>query len=121
MHEFESLNESDDYTFKVRKKLKCSHIVPLVDEFEENDYKYYISEFIETDLLRLALSRSAHVLQLSQAVEYLARIFEVLEEMHSHKLVYRNLLAEKIRIKDNEPYFYDFSMSQFTKRKERLF
>jgi serine/threonine protein kinase len=41
--------------------------------------------------------------------------------MHSNKLIYRNLRPEKIRIKDNEPYFYDFSMSQFLKRKERLF
>jgi serine/threonine protein kinase len=41
--------------------------------------------------------------------------------MHSNKLIYRNVRPEKIRIKENEPYFYDFSMSQFLKRRERLF
>lgn len=41
--------------------------------------------------------------------------------MHCNKLVYRNLRPEKIRIKDNQPYFYDFSLSQFLKRKERMF
>lgn len=122
MQEFDEINESDEYTFKIRKKMvKCSHIVSLEEEFEEKDCKYYVSEYIETDLLKLAHSRNGHVLQLPIALEYFARIVEVLDEMHSNKLIYRNLRPEKIRIKDNEPYFYDFSMSQFLKRKERLF
>lgn len=122
MHEYESINESDEYTFKIRKKIsKCSHVVELVEEFEEDDMKYYIEEFIEMDLLKLAMSRNAHVLPLPQALEFTARILEVLEEMHSYKLVYRNLRPEKIRLKGTEPHFYDFQLSQFMKRKERMF
>lgn len=31
MHEFEDINDSDEYSFRVRKKLsKCSHLVPLL-------------------------------------------------------------------------------------------
>jgi serine/threonine-protein kinase len=99
----------------------CSHIVGLEEEFEEKDSKYFVSEYIETDLLKLAYSRNGHVLQLDQALEFFARMVEVLEELHAHKLIYRNVRPEKIRIKENEPYFYDFSLSQFLKRKERLF
>ncbi|CAM6001786.1 unnamed protein product [Sphagnum balticum] len=58
-----------------------------------------------------------HVFQLQHALEYFAKLIDVLEELHINKLVYRNVRAEKIRIKVNEPYLYDFSMSQFTKRK----
>jgi serine/threonine protein kinase len=75
MHEFESINDSDEYSFKVRKKLfKCSHIVPIIDEFEENDNKYFVSEYIETDLLKLALSRPQQVLQLHQVLPFFAKI-----------------------------------------------
>lgn len=102
MHEFEEVNESDEYSFKIRKKLsKCSHIIHLVEEFEEKDSKYYISEFTETDLLKLAHSRAGHVLQLQQALTYFSRLIEVIEELHCNKLIYRNIRPEKIRIKDN--------------------
>jgi serine/threonine protein kinase len=100
MQEFDEINESDEYTFKIRKKLsKCSHIVTLEEEFEEKDCKYFISEFFETDLLKLAYSRNGHVLQLPQALEFFARIIEVIDEMHANKLIYRNLRPEKIRFK----------------------
>lgn len=100
MQEFDEINQSDEYTFKIRKKLsKCSHIVSLQEEFEEKDCKYFISEFIETDLLKLAYSRNGHVLQLPQALEFFARIIEVIDEMHANKLIYRNLRPEKIRFK----------------------
>jgi hypothetical protein len=69
MQEFDEINESDEYTFKIRKKLsKCSHIVSLEEEFEEKDCKYFVSEHIEADLLKLAYSRNGHVLQLPQAL-----------------------------------------------------
>lgn len=102
MHEFEQINESDEYSFKIRKKLsKCSHIIQLVEEFEEKDTKYFISEYTETDLLKLAHSRAGHVLQLQQALTYFSKLIEVIEEIHSNKLIYRNIRPEKIRIKDN--------------------
>ena len=92
MHEYEGLNESDDYTFKLRKKIsKCSHIIELVEEFQLNDCKYYIEEWVEMDMLKLAMSRDKHIIPLPQALEFIARITEVVEELHSHKLVYRNL------------------------------
>jgi hypothetical protein len=32
LHEFESMNDSDEYTFRVRRKLaKCSHLVPIIE------------------------------------------------------------------------------------------
>jgi hypothetical protein len=31
MHEFESINDSDEFSFRIRKKLSnCAHLVPLV-------------------------------------------------------------------------------------------
>lgn len=99
MHQFEDINDSDQYTFRVRKKLKCSHLVPLIDDFEDHGNKYFISEFIETDLLKLAHSRPGHVLQLQQALPLFARLVEVIEELHASKLVYRNLRPEKVRVK----------------------
>lgn len=69
MQQFDEINTSDEYTFKIRKKLaNCSHIVGLEEEFEEKDSKYFISQYIETDLLKLAYSRNGHVLQLNQAL-----------------------------------------------------
>jgi serine/threonine protein kinase len=122
MHEFENINDSDEYTFRVRKKLvKCSHLVSLVEEFEENDNKYFVSEYIDSDLLKLAHSRPGHVLQLAQALPYVAELVETLEELHSSKLVLRNMRPEKVRVKNGRPYLYDFSLSQFLKRKEKLF
>jgi serine/threonine protein kinase len=67
----------------VRKKLHCSHVVQLLDEFEENNNKYYISEYIEMDLLKLAINHSSKHLQLKQVLDYIAQIIEILDEMHS--------------------------------------
>ena len=63
----------------------------LIDEFEEGESKYYISEYMETDLLKVAHSRPGHVLQLQQALPFFARIIELLEELHANKLTYRNV------------------------------
>ena len=43
-------------------------MVDIVEEFEEKDYKFFISEWIEMDLLKLIWSRNNHVLQLNQAL-----------------------------------------------------
>ena len=74
MNAFDEVNDSDEYTFRVRKKLKCSHLVPLIEEFEEEDTKYYISQYMEMDLLRLAHNNPGHVLQLHQALYHFARL-----------------------------------------------
>ena len=65
----------------------------------------------------VAHQNPGHVLQLHEALYHFARLIEVIEELHANKLIYRNIRPEKIRIKDKEPYLYDFSLSQFMKRK----
>jgi serine/threonine protein kinase len=43
------------------------------------------------DLLKLARDQKGKVLPLQQALDYVAQIIDVLDEMHSEKLVYRNV------------------------------
>lgn len=79
MHEFDSPNEFDEYSFKMRKKLSdCKHIGRLVEDFVEKDHKYYISEYMEGDLLKEILSHPGHLLELSTVLKYTAGLIEAI-------------------------------------------
>ena len=41
--------------------------------------------------------------------------------MHDNKLVYRNIRPQVIKLNEDKVFLYDFTLSQFCKRKERIF
>ena len=71
--------------------------------------------------MKIILTQPHHLMPLEKALHFYAKIIEIVDELHSSKLIYRNLRPEKIRVKGDELFLYDFSMSQFVKRRERMF
>lgn len=61
------------------------------------------------------------VFALPVALDYFSKLILALEEMHENKLVYRNVRPEVIKLKDDNVFLYDFTLSQFCRRKERIF
>lgn len=74
MYEFEEYGDADRYNFKVISKIFSSHILGVVEEFEENSTKFIITDWAETDLLKLQTSQPSSVCPLPVALDYFAKL-----------------------------------------------
>lgn len=79
MYEFEEYGDAEKYSFKILKKLISCHILSLVEEFEENDITYIITDYAESDLLKLQLSQPSRVFPLPVALDYFSKLIIALE------------------------------------------
>lgn len=80
-----------------------------------------VTDYAEKDLLQFQTSQPNQVFPLPVALDLFAKIIMAIEELHENHLVYRNIRSDSIKIRDNNIYLYDFTLSQFSKRKERIF
>ena len=68
-----------------------SHMLCILEEFEDKGNKYFIIEYAEKDLLKEQFEQKKQVFDLGTALEIMTKIFEGLEDLHSQRFVYRNV------------------------------
>ncbi len=76
-----------------------------------------MTDYAEKDLLQLQTCQPNRVFPLPVALDYFSKIILSLEEMHENKLIYRNIRPEVIKLREDNVYLFDFTLSQFSKRK----
>ncbi|MFL5625829.1 MAG: serine/threonine protein kinase, partial [Ktedonobacteraceae bacterium] len=98
------------------KRLKHSHLLPLLDAGIDNDVPYLVTEYIEGNSLRDRLrSRPGHLLPVQEAVTILTRIGRALYYAHQRNVVHGRLKPENILLREGrEVLLTDFSLVTLT-------
>lgn len=101
-------------------KLDHSGIIKIHDVFEENDTAYYVMDYIEGENLSQIVKQNGPLSE-EKAIDYIIKVGEALEYMHSKKMTHFDVKPANIIIrKDNDaPVLIDFGLSkQYSSSKE---
>lgn len=94
-------------------KFDYPSIIKIHAAFEENNTAYYVMDYIEGLSLSEMLRRNG-ALPEAIAIEYISKVGEALEYVHSHKMNHLDIKPANIVIResDNLPILIDFGMSK---------
>ena len=100
---------------RILKKLNGTHnqIPQLYDYFEEGGQLYLVQEFIEGDNLSDVIKQDGKFTE-GLARQFLIDALPVLEHLHTHDLIHRDIKPRNIIIRDcdNKPVFVDFGIAK---------
>ncbi len=98
------------------KRLKHTHLLPLLDAGIDDDVPYLVTEYIEGNTLRDRLrSRPGHLLPVQEAVAILTHIGQALYYAHQRNVVHGRLKPENILLREGrEVLLTDFSLVTLT-------
>lgn len=88
-------------------------IVRIHDIFEENSTAYYVMDYIEGESLNEIVKRDGPLPE-GKAVEYICKIGEALEYMHSRNMTHFDVKPANIVVRksDDRPILIDFGLSK---------
>lgn len=88
-------------------------IIRISDIFEENGTAYYVMDYIEGTSFG-DLVKKFGALQLDKAKEYISKIADALEYIHSNNMAHFDLKPDNImlRVSDDMPVIIDFGLSK---------
>lgn len=94
-------------------RLDHQGIVKIHDVFEENNTAYYVMDFIEGENLNEMVKRNGP-LPVDKALEYIVKIGEALEYIHSRNMTHFDVKPANIvvRASDDNPILIDFGLSK---------
>lgn len=94
-------------------KLDHPGIVKIHDIFEENNTVYYVMDYIEGENLNEIVKRDGPLSE-PKAVEYIKKVGEALEYIHSRNMSHFDVKPANIviRKKDDSPVLIDFGLSK---------
>lgn len=92
-------------------KLQHSHIVKVVESFEENNTVYYSMEYINGGSLDEMIARNNGLGQ-SQVLEYIRQIGAALSFMHASGMLHLDLKPSNIMLKEGKAVLIDFGLSK---------
>lgn len=94
-------------------RLDYSGIVKIHDIFEENDTAYYVMDYIEGETLNELVKRNGPLSE-SKAVEYIKKVGNALDYIHSRNMTHFDVKPANIviRKKDDIPVLIDFGLSK---------
>lgn len=93
--------------------LDHSYIVSIHDIFQENNTAYYVMDYIEGVSLSEMVKRSGPLSE-AKAVEYIQKIGEALEYIHSRHMTHFDVKPANIMVRssDDTPLLIDFGLSK---------
>ena len=94
-------------------KLDHPGIVKIHDIFEENNTAYYVMDYIEGENLNEMVKRNGPLSE-EKAVEYLRKVGDALEYIHSRNMTHFDVKPANIMVScsDNQPILIDFGLSK---------
>ena len=94
-------------------KLDHPGIVKIHDVFQENGSAYYVMDYIEGENLSQIIKNRGALFE-DNAIEYIIKIGEALEYMHSKDMTHFDVKPANIiiRKKDSQPILIDFGLSK---------
>lgn len=94
-------------------KLDHPGIVRIHDIFEENNTAYYVMDYIEGESLADIVKRSGPLPE-TKAVEYITKVGEALEYIHSRQMTHFDVKPANIMVRrsDDQPILIDFGLSK---------
>ena len=94
-------------------KLDHPGIVRIHDIFEENNTAYYVMDYIEGESLSDIVKRSGPLSE-TKAVEYITKVGEALEYIHSRQMTHFDVKPANIMVRrsDDQPILIDFGLSK---------
>ena len=94
-------------------KLDHPGIVRIHDIFEENNTAYHVMDYIEGESLSDIVKRSGPLLE-AKAVEYITKVGEALEYIHSRQMTHFDVKPANIMVRrsDDQPILIDFGLSK---------
>ncbi|MDE5882372.1 MAG: protein kinase [Muribaculaceae bacterium] len=104
-------------------KLDHPGIVKILDIFEENNTAYYVMDFIEGENLNEIVKNNGPLSE-EIAVEYIKKVGEALEYIHSRNMTHFDVKPANIVIRksDDMPILIDFGLSkQYTSKGDATF
>ena len=94
-------------------KLDHPGIVKIHDIFEENNTAYYVMDYIEGENLNEMVKRNGPLSE-EKAVEYLRKVGDALEYIHSRNMTHFDVKPANIMVRrsDDQPILIDFGLSK---------
>ena len=94
-------------------KLDHPGIVKIHDIFEENNTAYYVMDYIEGENLNEIVKRNGPLTE-AKAVEYIVKVGEALEYIHSRNMTHLDIKPANIVVRrsDDQPILIDFGLSK---------
>ena len=94
-------------------KLDHPGIVKIHDIFEENNTAYYVMDYIDGENLNELVKRSGPLSE-SKAIEYICKVGDALEYIHSRNMTHFDVKPANIvlRKSDDQPILIDFGLSK---------
>ena len=98
------------------KRLKHTHLLPLLDAGIDDDVPYMVTEFVASNSLRdRLLLQPGHILPVQEAVSILTQVGQALYYMHQRNVVHGHLKPENILLREGrEALLTDFSIATLT-------
>ncbi|MBD5280072.1 MAG: serine/threonine protein kinase [Bacteroides sp.] len=112
----ETVTKLKDRFLKEAKNIaKLDHpgIVKIHDIFEENNTAYYVMDYIDGENLNEMVKRDGPLPE-AKAVEYICKVGEALEYLHSRNMTHFDVKPANIVVRksDNIPILIDFGLSK---------
>ena len=94
-------------------KLDHPGIIKIHDIFEENNTAYYVMDYIEGENLNELVKRQGPLSE-SKAVEYIRKVGDALEYIHSRNMTHFDVKPANIMVRrnDDQPILIDFGLSK---------
>lgn len=100
---------------EARNTARLNHpsIIKIYDVFEENNTAYYVMEYLEGENLNDIVQQHGPFAE-SRAIEFIAKVGEALEHVHSRNMTHFDVKPANIIIKyeDSSPVLIDFGLSK---------
>lgn len=82
-------------------KLDNSHVVKVVDVFEENNTAYIVMDYIPGETLQKKIKRNGAI-SFQEAVNYIAQLSEAVAYIHSKHILHRDIKPDNVMITPEE-------------------
>lgn len=106
----------------ILKKLNHPQIPKLYDSFDVRGTLHLVMEYIEGDTIETLIFDKNKTYDEKEAFSLLADVLRVVQYIHAHGIVHRDLRIPNIVFRDGIVYVLDFGLARFLSEKnERLF
>ena len=93
-------------------KFNHSHIVRIIDVFDENETAYYVMDYIENGSLAELVEKQGALAE-SVATRYILQVADALDYIHQHKMNHLDVKPANIMLNENdEAVLIDFGLSK---------
>ena len=91
------------------RQVNNSHVVKVTDLFNENNTCYYVTDYVEGELLSQKMTRKNDVLSETEAISYLTQMLEGLNAMHNQGFWHLDINPSNVLVDNNgQIRFVDF-------------